>query len=199
MYVIDFIRLDSLISFIGTLSIVTLPLKPLFLPVSIDATVDFPQPLLPTIAVKLPRLKFILTLCRISLFSSYEKQRLLHSISILSVISFVAGLLSSISSRLKILSLAAIPFIAMWKKLPSWRIGMKKSADRRMIKRQPDTSIFPHANCVTARIIPTAAPPYAIKSIIVMELSCIVRTFIVIFLNFSASIFISSFLNLSDL
>ena len=36
------------------------------------------------------------------------------------------------------------------------------------------------------------------KSIIVIEFSCIVSTFIVIFLNFSASRFISSFLKSSD-
>ena len=50
------------------------------------------------------------------------------------------GLLSSgsgRSSRRKILSLAAMPFIAMWKKEPSCRIGMKKSAASRMMSSAP--------------------------------------------------------------
>ena len=63
------------------------------------------------------------------------------------------------SSRRKIFSLAAMPFMAMWKKLPSWRMGMKKSADRRMMSRHPAKSTCPARYWVTERITPRAAPP----------------------------------------
>ena len=72
-------------------------------------------------------------------------------------------------------------------------MGMKKSAANNKINRQPVRSTLPALNCVTERIMPSAAPPYAIRSMIVMELSCIVSTFIVILRNFSDSLFISSF------
>ena len=106
---------------------------------------------------------------------------------------------SGSSRSLKILSLAAIPFIAMWKNEPSCLIGRKKSAASRMIKRQPARSTSPALNRLTASIIPSAAPPYAIKSIIVMELSCMVSTFMVILRNLSDSSFIFSCLYSSAL
>ena len=52
-----------------------------------------------------------------------------------------------------------MPFIAMWKKLPSCRIGMKKSAESKMISRQPASETRLPAYCVTAMIMPSAAPP----------------------------------------
>ena len=95
------------------------------------------------------------------------------------------------------MSLAAMPFMAMWKKLPNCRMGRKKSAASRMISRQPANDTWLPIYCVTAMMTPSAAPPYAIKSMMVMELSCMVSTFMVILRNFSASAFISLFLNSS--
>ena len=42
---------------------------------------------------------------------------------------------------LKILSLAAIPFIAIWKNEPNCRIGIKKSTDNKIIKTHPNKLI----------------------------------------------------------
>ena len=50
----------------GTPPIETLPVYPLFLPIRIEASVDLPQPLSPTSAVKLPCGKVRSTLWRIS-------------------------------------------------------------------------------------------------------------------------------------
>ena len=85
-----------------------------------------------------------------------------------------------------------MPFIAMWKNEPSWRMGRKKSADRKMTAKQPQNGMRPARNSRTASTMPSAAPPYATRSMMVMELSCIVSTFMVILRNFSASRFISS-------
>ena len=55
----------------------------------------------------------------------------------------VRGASSSRSRRAKILSLAAIPFMAIWKKEPSWRMGRKKSAERRIMAKQPPKEMAP--------------------------------------------------------
>ena len=57
--------------------------------------------------------------------------------------AFLLFLLSEAPTDEKILSLAAIPFIAIWKKLPSWRIGIKKSAAISTINRHPESDTFP--------------------------------------------------------
>ena len=57
------------------------------------------------------------------------------------------------------MSLAAIPFMAMWKKLPSCRMGRKKSAASRMINRHPARETWFPAYWVAAMIMPRAAPP----------------------------------------
>ena len=139
-----------------------------------------------------------MTSLSICLSGSYANCTALQLISCLSGKFTLPLSLSSKSRKLNILSLAAIPFIAIWKNEPSCRIGMKKSADKSIISKQPAISICPLLNCNTDIISPSAAPPYATKSIIVMELSCIVSTFIVIFLNFSDSSFIRLFLYSSD-
>ena len=59
----------------------------------------------------------------------------------------------------KSLSLAAIPFIATWKKLPSFRIGMKKSADSKIIAKQPMKPMLPLLKAFAASTTPSAAPP----------------------------------------
>ena len=66
-----------------------------------------------------------------------------------------------------------------------------------MTARHPPRSIAPAAICVSATATPAAAPPYATRSMIVMELSCIVSTRIVMRRNFSACSFISACLNSS--
>ena len=106
-------------------------------------------------------------------------------------------LLSSASKTLKILSAAAIPFIAIWKYDPNNLRGMKNSADINKITIIPPRLTVPALNCNKATILPRAAPPKAIKSITFIEFNCILKTFIVIFLKLSASSFISSCLSLS--
>ena len=112
-------------------------------------------------------------------------------------LSVISGLVSSKSSSRKILSLAAMPFMAIWKKEPSCRMGIKKSAASRIISRHPSRETPPLWYWVTAMMTPSAAPPYAIRSIMVMEFNCMVSTFMVIFRNFSACSFISCCLNAS--
>ena len=159
-----------------------------------EAIVDFPLPLAPT-SETMP-LSAISIEISFSTFlsSSYEKLRFSTLIDPLGGSSSVFTSGTSKSKILNILSIAAIPFIAIWKKLPSCLIGIKKSADRSIIAIACSSLMFPATNCLTVRIMPKAAPPYATRSIIVMEFSCMVRTFIVIFLNSSASSFIFLFL-----
>ena len=95
------------------------------------------------------------------------------------------------ASRLKIFSLAAIPFMATWKNDPNWRMGRKKSAETRMIKRQPNRSIAPAAVANSATAMPATAPPKATMSITMMELSCMDKTFIVTTRKCSASLFMA--------
>ena len=85
-----------------------------------------------------------------------------------------------------------MPFIAMWKNDPSRRSGRKNSLASNTIQSVPDTVRFPFRNSDTATAMPTAAPPYATMSITLVELSCIVRTFIVIRRKFWDSTSISS-------
>ena len=59
----------------------------------------------------------------------------------------------------KILSLAAIPFIAMWKNDPRSLRGIKNSDARRIIVRAPAKLNVPARNSDAATIIPAAAPP----------------------------------------
>ena len=94
---------------------------------------------------------------------------------------------SSRSRRLNILSLAAIPFIAMWKYEPSLLIGRKNSAASRIIVSAPESVILFLEYSDSDTMIPAAAPPYAMMSMTLVELSCIVRTFIVTFLKCSDS------------
>ena len=159
-----------------------------------EAIVDFPLPLAPT-SETMPLSAISIEISFSTLWlSSYAKLRFSTLIDPFSgrLIVFSSG--TSRSKILKILSIAAIPFIAIWKKLPSCLIGIKKSAESSIIAIACSSLMFPATNCLTVKIMPKAAPPYATKSIIVMELSCIVRTFIVIFLNSSASSFIFLFL-----
>ena len=91
---------------------------------------------------------------------------------------------------MNILSHAAIPFIAMWKYDPNNLKGIKNSEDNKIIMKSSPIEICPFLNSINATIVPSAAPPKAIRSIIFMELSCILKTFIVTFLKLSASSFI---------
>ncbi len=90
-----------------------------------------------------------------------------------------------------------MPFMAMWKKLPSWRMGMKKSAATRTVKSTPARPTAPAWNCVTATQVPAAAPQNATRSMMVMELSCMVSTRMVTRRKRSASSFISRCLKAS--
>ena len=85
-----------------------------------------------------------------------------------------------------------MPFMATWKYEPSWRMGRKKSAEMRMMKRQPKRSTAPAAAKASATAMPATAPPSATISMTMMELSCIERTFIVTTRNRSASAFMAS-------
>ena len=99
--------------------------------------------------------------------------------------------ISSISNILNILSAAAVPFIATWKKEPSCLRGIKNSADKRIMMSIFKREILPLLNSEIPIIMPIAEPPNATKSITEIELSCIINTFIVAFLKSSAFLFIS--------
>ena len=99
--------------------------------------------------------------------------------------------ISSISNILNILSAAEAPFIAIWKNEPSCLRGMKNSADKSIIISIFNSAILPFLNSKMPIIMPIAEPPKATKSITEIELSCIIKTFIVAFLKSSAFLFIS--------
>ena len=77
----------------------------------------------------------------------------------------------------------------MWKNDPNVRIGRKNSAASRIVISAACSVIAPLCSSQTAMPMPSAAPPKATRSMIVIELSCIVSTFIVMRRNFSASSF----------
>ena len=169
------------------------PLYPRFFAARIPAIVLLPHPDSPTNDTKLPAGRFKLMPFKISLSSSYEKCTSFNVTSNApsgSVFSPACG--SGKSKILKTLSLAAIPFIAIWKKEPSRRSGRKNSLASRTIHNVPATLIFPFKNSDTATAIPIAAPPYATMSITLVELSCMVSTFMVILRKFWDSPSISS-------
>ena len=85
-----------------------------------------------------------------------------------------------------------MPFMATWKKLPSCRMGRKKSAETRMMKRQPKRSTAPDAVAASATAMPATAPPKATMSMTMIEFSCMLSTFIVTTRKRSASRFIAS-------
>ena len=169
----------------GTPPIVISPVNPLFFAEMIPAIVLFPHPDSPTRDTKLPAGRYKSIPFKISLSSSYAKCTLLKEISndpSGKIFSPVCG--SGKSNILKILSLAAIPFIAIWKKDPKSLNGRKNSLARRTIHKVPEMLIFPFRNSDTATAIPIAAPPYATMSITLVEFSCMVRTFMVILRKF---------------
>ena len=154
----------------------------------------FPEPETPTIETNDFSLILRFIFFNIVLSSLYAKLTLLKIISSLSLfILFTLFLSSGISSISNILSLADIPFIAMWKNEPKSLKGIKNSAESIIIVNVPARLMFPFIYSSIDIITPKAAPPYAIMSIIVVEFNCINSRFIVAILNFSASIFISSF------
>ena len=126
---------------------VTLPFQPVTLFIRIPAIVLFPHPDSPTSDTKLPFFSSNDIFSSTFLSPSYENDRLLISISIPSsapLITAVSELSSScISSSSNILSLAAIPFIAIWKNEPSSLNGRKNSAARKTIITAPAASILP--------------------------------------------------------
>ena len=94
-------------------------------------------------------------------------------------------------NNLKIFLPAVAPFIEIWNALPSCLSGKKKSTP---VKTKNNTNVgIEKGKKVICEVvakaieIPIPAPPYATRSMIVVEASCIVKTFIVIFLNVSAS------------
>ena len=97
---------------------------------------------------------------------------------------------SSRSRMRKIFLLAAMPFIATWKNEPSWRMGRKKSAESSAIMRKPCRATEPVESSRSATPMPAAAPPRAMTSMTMMELSCMRSTFIVMTRKRSASSFI---------
>ncbi len=58
-----------------------------------------------------------------------------------------------------ILSATAMPFMAVWKNDPSVRMGMKKSAERKMTANAAKNGTLPEAYWMSATMMPTAAPP----------------------------------------
>ena len=85
-----------------------------------------------------------------------------------------------------------MPFMAIWKNEPRSLNGMKNSDAKSIIIIAPARFTAPFMNSLKTNIMPTAAPPYAIISITLVELSCIVRTFIVILRKCSLSLSISA-------
>ena len=63
------------------------------------------------------------------------------------------------SKKAKMRSLAFMPFMPMWKKLPRMRIGRKNSAASRMNMSTPARESSPLAKRAKADTMPTAAPP----------------------------------------
>ena len=51
------------------------------------------------------------------------------------------------SRKAKILSLAFIPFIPIWKKLPKRRMGKKNSAANRIMIKTPEILMLPSEKC----------------------------------------------------
>ena len=52
-----------------------------------------------------------------------------------------------------------MPFMAVWKYDPKVRMGMKKSADRKMTANAAKNGTLPEAYCTSATMMPIAAPP----------------------------------------
>ena len=66
---------------------------------------------------------------------------------------------TGVSKNRKILSAAAFPFIAIWKKEPSRRSGRKNSAEIIMIKKHSANVTAPARYSSTLKMMPSAAPP----------------------------------------
>ena len=152
-----------------------------------DVIVLFPQPEVPTSAVIPRSLVEKLTSFNTCFSGVYEKLIFSKQMVCPSVSLILPSSGSLVSSSLKILSAAALPFIAIWKNEPSIRSGRKNSAEIIMIKKHSVSVTAPFFNFKRLSAIPSAAPPYATKSMILMEFNCIISTRIVTFLNFSAS------------
>lgn len=101
----------------------------------------------------------------------------------------VPAVRSGASRMANIFSAAAMPLMAVWKNDPSVRSGMKNSAERKTMVKAPAKPTEPAANCMSTTMMPTAAPPKANKSMMVMELSCILSRFMVARRKLSASSF----------
>ena len=71
--------------------------------------------------------------------------------------------------------------------------GIKNSADKRIMMSIFKREILPLLNSEIPIIMPIAEPPQATKSITEIELSCIINTFIVAFLESFTITFINSF------
>ena len=98
------------------------------------AMVDLPEPDTPTIETNDFGSIVIFILFKMVLFESYEKERSSSDILIsLSLISLLPLCCSGRSRNANIRSLAFIPFIPIWKKLPKILIGRKNSAARNKI------------------------------------------------------------------
>ena len=82
---------------------------------------------------------------------------------------------SGTSSIAYMRSAAAMPFIAVWKNEPNVRSGRKNSADRNTMENAVPNATAPAAYSPRTMTMPTAAPPNANRSMMVMELSCIRR------------------------
>ena len=130
-----------------------------------------PHPDSPTNAIKslffIDKLRFF----KIVLSSLKQKLTLFNVKSIGSSFSRHKDLFSFSfkSKNLNILSLAVIPVNATWKNESNLLKGKKNSAESKIIVIAPPNEITPLLYFERAINIPTAAPPYVIISIILIE------------------------------
>ena len=167
----------------------TSPLSARIAPISRETQVDLPLPLSPTIAVRLLSGKDIFTPLSTSFPPPYEKvTSFISSAEEDTFLSPHSG--SGKASNSRILRPAEAPFIATWKAEPSERNGRKNSTATNVRKSTFAGSSPPSTPAHMASAIPAPAPPYATRSIMVVDMSCITSTFMVILRNSSLLSFI---------